>query len=151
MIVEFLIRGKAMRTLLILVAAFLLDACAAQPHGPTLGNMSQGIRTFLVARQDGAAYAAGPNQIRVAQLKTMVEPTQARGNQSVVHSPAPPLSFVAESKTRVPTLNVEASCRMSETLGTGQNASTCLSMEGSARDQLVANGQSFQALNACCA
>jgi hypothetical protein len=130
-----------------MVATLLLDGCTARPQGPGLPDMAAEIHRFLdVGSQGTAIYLTRP-QLSQIQSNPSIEATWARVRRSFVTPPLTPASALASATVGtpagVPTLDAEANCRMAETLGAGQEADSCLSLENSARDQLVSRWVEF--------
>jgi hypothetical protein len=94
-----------------------------------------------------ASHPASLQQIRMAQSSPSREPTSKQARQSSLTraSPQGPVlaSAAVETPGGVPILDAEASCRVGETLGVGQTTGSCLSLENSARDQLVRKWAQF--------
>jgi hypothetical protein len=132
-----LMRGQELRTLSSIVAALLLNACAAQPRGPNLADVA----AEDISRQSSAIYPTSPKQIPAAQSKPSLQAGLTPADQPFVNPPAAPPPRVVTAG--VPTLDSRANCRMAETLGVAQNTDTCLSLENSARHQLVSRWAEF--------
>jgi hypothetical protein len=144
-----------MRTLSAMVAALSLGACAAQP--PTLADIVAQIRGGFSAAGCAGGFSDGRAQPKclstdaATQSKRNVQAGEARGKQELVHvrppvfdalGQAPPPKLDGDQRadavsTGAPTFDIEASCRLAKSLGAERNVGVCLSVEGSARNQLA--------------
>jgi hypothetical protein len=133
-----------MRTFAIMIVALLLDACTALPQGPSFDAMAEHIHWLLDSEsQSTATYRASVQQTLLARSKPTITATRTRAEQPFV-APVPSLAGEpVAAHASVPTLYVEANCRMAETLGANQKADVCLSLEDSAREQLVGRWTEF--------
>jgi hypothetical protein len=134
-----------MRTFAVMIVVLLLDACTALPQGPNLDAMAAHIDWLLDSgSQSSVTYRASVQQTQLAQSKPTIAATRTRAEQPGPAPQGPSLDGEpVAARASVPTLDVEANCRMAEALGANQKADVCLLLENSTREQLVSRWTEF--------